>query len=86
MIALEKEGLPTLRLTARPVLSRYACTPEHLRADPLLVVEPGAGRLRRIEEVTDIFDRYERRLMLERVYTAPEEVSKALAIAATLGD
>jgi HD superfamily phosphohydrolase len=76
LLAGEPEAV---RLTARPVLSRYAQKPSHLRADPLLVVDD-AGRIRRIEEVTDLYDRYERTLRLERVYVPRERRAAARAL------
>ncbi|MEZ4269666.1 MAG: HD domain-containing protein [Myxococcota bacterium] len=68
LLATEPEAV---RLTARPVLSRYAQKPSHLRADPLLVID-ASQRVQRIEEVTDLYDRYERTLRLERVYVPRE--------------
>ena len=74
--ALDAAGVHSLWITAKPVLSRYAQTPSK-RGNPLLVVDkkPPFGRTRvyRIEEVTDLFSRYERTLQLERVYVAPED-------------
>ncbi|MGM0575861.1 MAG: HD domain-containing protein [Myxococcota bacterium] len=73
---LRGEGVAPIWLTAKPVLSRYARSPAHLRTNPLLVREDRPGRrtpkLRRIEEVTDLFDRYERTLEIERLYVAKE--------------
>lgn len=80
LMAREPEAI---RLTARPVLSRYAQKPGHLRADPLLVVD-GAHRVRRIEEVTDLYDRYDRTLRLERIYVPRE--ARAAARASLAGE
>jgi HD superfamily phosphohydrolase len=68
-----------IRLTARPVLSRYAQKPSHLRADPLLVVD-SEQRVRRIEEVTDLYERYDRTLRLERIYVPRAERAAASAL------
>ncbi len=64
--ALDGVGLERIWLRAKPVLSRYARSPAHLRTDPLLVID--GDRLRRIEEVTDLFGRYDRTIQLQRLY------------------
>ncbi len=79
VVALLAREPEAVRLTARPVLSRYAQKPSHLRADPLLVVDE-AGHVRRIEAVTDLYDRYERTLRLERVYVPRERRDAARAV------
>lgn len=76
--------------SARPVLSRYAVSPAAHRKDPLLVVDhrPPIGkgpRIRPIEEVTDLFERYERVLRIERAYVVPEDKRKARDLLKTLG-
>jgi hypothetical protein len=81
--ALGAAGVEALWHTAKPVLSRYAAS-AGARIDPLLVIEArppfGRGpRVHRIEEVTDLFDRYERALRIERVYVRPEDRSRARA-------
>ncbi len=82
--ALTAEGIEPIWLTARPVLSRYARSPAHLRTDPLLVRDrrprPGVPQMSRIEEVTDLFDRYERTLRLQRVYVPRDERPRARRI------
>lgn len=75
--ALAAAGADALWITARPVLSRYAQSPDR-RSNPLLVVDHrppfgGGPRVQRIEEVTDLFGRYDRTMQLERVYVAPEQ-------------
>lgn len=88
--ALEGAGLDLHWHSAKPVLSRYAVSPIAHRKDPLLVVDhrPPVGRgprVRNIEEVTDLFDRYERVLRIERAYVVPEDKRKARDILKTLG-
>ena len=65
-------GIEAIWLTAKPVLSRYARSPAHLRTDPLLVRDARGGhasaQYHRIEDVTDLFGRYERTLGIERLY------------------
>jgi hypothetical protein len=75
---LADEGVEVTWHSARPVLSRYATLPADRRVDPLLVIErrPPLGRgprISRIEEVTDLFDRYERTLRVHRAYVLPEQ-------------
>lgn len=74
-------GVEPLWLTSRPVLSRYAQSAAELRTNPLLVYDrrppTGGSRLLRIEEVTDLFDRYDRTLQIARVYVAPEHLRAA---------
>jgi HD superfamily phosphohydrolase len=83
--ALTAEGLTGICLEARPVLSRYAISPAHLRNEPLLVWDARGSivpKISRIEEVTDLFDRYDRTLQVARVYTLPEELDRARALLA----
>lgn len=84
--ALKDGGIEPLWLTAKPVLSRYALAPSHLRTNPLFVREhqPAGPVFRRIEEVTDLFDRYERQKRLERVYVPGEVAAKARALVAAI--
>lgn len=86
--ALEAEGLHVLWITAKPVLSKYALKAPADRTDPLLVVDKrppiGRQRVHRVEEVTDLYSRYERTFKLERVYVAPEERERARAVLARL--
>ena len=69
---LEEEGIAHIFLTAKPVLSRYAQAPVELRQNPLLVKMDGgvraANERARIEDVTDLFNRYDTTLRLERLY------------------
>ena len=69
---LESEGVAHIFLRAKPVLSRYAQAPAHLRSNPLLVrMGPsvaGSRERERIEDVTELFDRYDKTLGLERLY------------------
>ncbi len=80
--ALGAAGVEAHWHTAKPVLSRYAVSPAEHRSDPLMIVDrrppfgPGP-RVQRIEEVTDLFDRYERAMRIERVYVLPEDKSRA---------
>jgi len=87
--ALAQAGVEAHWHTARPVLSRYARSPAEQRVDPLMIVDhrPPFGRgprVVRIEEVTDLFDRYERAMRIERVYVLPEEKAKARAALGTV--
>lgn len=87
--ALTAAGLDLHWHSAKPVLSRYAVSPAAHRKDPLLVVDhrPPIGRgprVRNIEEVTDLFDRYERVLRIERAYVVPEDKRRARDILKTL--
>lgn len=80
--ALRAAGIDFIPHTAKPVLSRYALSKAETRTNPLLVIEPrpafGRGpRIQRIEDVTDLFDRYERTMKVERLYVAPEDKSRA---------
>lgn len=82
--ALAEAGVEAHWHTAKPVLSRYAVSPAEHRAEPLMVVDhrPPFGpspRVVRIEEVTDLFDRYERTMRIERVYVVPEDKKRARA-------
>ena len=86
---LSAAGLDLHWHSAKPVLSRYAVSPAAHRKDPLLVVDhrPPVGkgpRVRRIEEVTDLFDRYDRTLRIERAYVVPEDKRRARDILKTL--
>lgn len=83
--ALTSAGLDLHWHSAKPVLSRYAVSPAAHRQDPLLVVDhrPPTGpgpRVRNIEEVTDLFERYERVLRIERAYVVPEDKRSAREI------
>ncbi|HRE91557.1 MAG TPA: HD domain-containing protein [Myxococcota bacterium] len=87
--ALSAAGLDLHWHSAKPVLSRYAVSPVAHRKDPLLVVDhrPPVGkgpRVRKIEEVTDLFDRYERVLRIERAYVVPEDKRRARDILKSL--
>lgn len=87
--ALADKGLAAHWHTAKPVLSRYARSPAEERVDPLMIVDHrppwGRGpRIVRIEEVTDLFDRYDRAMRIERLYVLPEDKARARAILADL--
>jgi len=86
--ALEEAGVDVLAHGAKPVLSRYALVAASTRESPLLVVDlrPPVGRRRvhRIEEVTDLYGRYERTLRLERLYVPPAERERARSVLADL--
>lgn len=87
--ALATAGIEAHWHTAKPVLSRYARSPREARVDPLMVVDhrPPFGRgprVARIEDVTDLFDRYERAMRIERVYALPEDKARARAALAAL--
>ena len=76
---LKQRGVDGIWLTAKPVLSRYAQSPRHLRTNPLFVRDRQSGfepRFLRIEEVTDLFDRYERTLRVVRLYVDRSELSR----------
>ena len=73
--ALQAAGVERIWLRAKPVLSRYARSPAHLRTDPLLVSD--GDRLSRIEEVTDLFGRYDRTIQLQRLYVDREQRPRA---------
>lgn len=88
--AMRREGIALHWHSARPVLSRYAVSPVAHRNDPLLVVDhrPPVGRgprIRPIEEVTDLFERYERVLRIERAYVLPEDRKRARELQRSLG-
>ncbi|MEE2779577.1 MAG: HD domain-containing protein [Myxococcota bacterium] len=78
---LAAQGIAGMWLAAKPVLSRYARAPEHLRTNPLLVrdgtLPGGAPRHRRIEEVTDLFGRYESTQRARRLYAPSEQRQEA---------
>ena len=73
---LTEAGTAHIFLTAKPVLSRYAQAPTHLRSNPLLVrMGPSVGAessTARIEDVTQLFERYDQSVRLERLYVAKE--------------
>jgi len=82
--ALEAASVEVHWHTAAPVLSRYASSPAEQRVDPLMIIDRrppfGIGpRVVRIEQVTDLFDRYERALHIERIYVLPEDKVRARA-------
>jgi len=82
--ALAEAGLDSIRLTAQPVLSRYARAPAHLRTNPLLVRDglngDGSPRYLRVEEVTDLFGRYEQTRRMQRFYVPPDQRAAAEAV------
>ncbi|MGB0589550.1 MAG: HD domain-containing protein [Myxococcota bacterium] len=73
---LTEAGTAHIFLTAKPVLSRYAQAPTHLRSNPLLVrMGPSVGAessIARIEDVTQLFERYNQSVRLERLYVTKE--------------
>lgn len=77
--ALREADLHPTWITSKPVLSRYAQSPAHLRENPVFVRDQQSGRDRdlRIEEVTDLFGRYEQTKRIERLYVLPEERARA---------
>ncbi len=80
---LRSEGVPHIVHTAKPVLSRYAQAPTHLRTNPLLVrmgVSLGSAlTVERIEDVTRLFDRYNETLKLQRIYVTSEARAACVA-------
>ena len=77
---LNAAGLEPLWLAAEPVLSRYAKAPVHLRTNPLYVRDQPGDRLARIEDVTDLFGRYERTRRIARLYVKGAERGAATRI------
>ncbi len=75
--ALADAGVQALHHRAKPVLSRYAQSPAALRTNPLYVIDrrtaSGATVRSRIEDVTDLFSRYDRSMAVERLYVSKDD-------------
>jgi HD superfamily phosphohydrolase len=68
---LQQAGIEGLWLKAAPVLSRYAQSPRKMARNPIYVRDRHGSSLRgyeRLEEVTDLFGRYEHNQRIERLY------------------
>jgi hypothetical protein len=76
-------GIDTLWLRAAHVLSRYAQSPAKLARNPLYVHDPQRGldgEHTRIDQITDLFDRYEKHRTIERLYVPAERRDDARGI------
>lgn len=79
--ALSGEGIATIRASSATRLSKYHATQDQ-EAFPIYVVDDYDTREKPvpIEKVTRVFQKYEETRMIERIYVAPEALSKAKKI------
>lgn len=78
---LGEAGIHFFRVRSKGVLSKYFNKRE--RTFPLLVVERELGRVRRIEDYTPLYRRFEDVVAVSRVYCEPEQVARARALLAS---
>ena len=71
------------RVYSKGILSKYFKKKEKFY--PLLVVEPEIGRVRRIEEYTSLYRRFDEVVGVSRVYCRPEDLEGARRVLGALG-
>ncbi len=81
-LALEDQGVDCILANSTARLSKYHASSALDQSLPIFVVDPYDKRSKpyRIEEKTEIFQKYEEIRRIERLYVAPEEVSKSKEI------
>lgn len=77
--ALEKEGFATIGTSSQTRLSKYHATGLEEKTSPIFVVDQydPLGKPERIENCTEIFQKYEENRCIERLYVAPEKYTDA---------
>ncbi len=89
---LEREGIPVIATSSTGSLSKYIRPGQSRgRTPPIFVMEkassPGRlrGRVRRLEESTDLFDKYQEQRQISRIYVPREYEAPASRIVARMG-
>lgn len=77
---LKNANIDFFRVQSRGVLSKYFKKRDTVF--PLLVFEPEIGRVRRVEEYTPLYKRFDDVVGLSRIYCNPEHFSKAQELVA----
>lgn len=77
---LRDAGVEFFRTTSKGVLSKYFAKREQVF--PLMVIERERGRLRRIEDYTPLYHRFQEAVAVERIYCKPEHLGTAREILA----
>jgi len=85
-LALQDKGISCILANSTARLSKYHASPSVDQAAPIFVVDPYDKRAKpyRIEEQTEIFQKYEEIRRIERLYVAPEDLEKSKGIVDSL--
>ncbi|MBI5507979.1 MAG: HD domain-containing protein [Deltaproteobacteria bacterium] len=75
---LQAAGVDFFRVRSRGILSKYFKKRD--KTFPLLVLEPELNRVRRIEEYTPLYRRFEDAVALSRVFCKPEQLPQARSL------
>lgn len=73
--ALTESEIDFFRTTSKGVLSKYFSRRD--KVFPLIVIERERGRMRRIEDYTPLYKRFQEAVAVERIYCRPEHLQKA---------
>lgn len=73
--ALTADGVDFFRVQSRGILSKYFG--KRTKVFPLLVLEPEMHRMRRVEDYTPLYRRFEDVVGVSRVYCRPEHLERA---------
>lgn len=81
-LALQDSGVECILANSTARLSKYHAESEQDKACPIYVVDPYDKRAKpyKIEEQTQIFQKYEEIRRIERLYVAPEDLAKSKLI------
>ncbi|MCB9677829.1 MAG: HD domain-containing protein [Alphaproteobacteria bacterium] len=77
---LVKEGFDPIAVTSTGRLSRYAVVGRKRRSAPSIYVLNDGQRATRLDEATEVFERYREARCISRLYVAPEDVQAAKAV------
>ncbi|MEE8409555.1 MAG: HD domain-containing protein [Myxococcota bacterium] len=72
---LEGAGVDFFRVRSEGTLSKYFKKRE--KVFPLMVLEPELGRIRRMEEYTPLYERFQEAVALSRLYCRPDQLTHA---------
>jgi HD superfamily phosphohydrolase len=72
---LAAAGIDFFRVRSKGTLSKYFRKRD--KVFPLVVIEPELGRVKRIEEYTPLYERFNQAVALSRVYCKPEQLGDA---------
>ena len=74
---LVEHGFDPIAVTSTGRLSRYATIGRKRRRAPSIMVLPEQGKATRLDEATEVFERYRDARAISRLYVAPDEVERA---------
>ena len=75
---LREERIDYFRVKCEGILSKYGDKSDSTY--PLMILEPEMGRIRRIQDYTSLYKRFDKVVAVSRVYCEPDQIDKARKI------